>query len=274
MSQQLTPELQAIKQRIKSVWSNGDFGVVAEVLAPEELQFYSRLNVPKGSKVLDVACGSGTIALEASRHGANAKGLDIVEDLIRQAKERAAAEGLKAEFIVGDAEDLPYGDNEFDYVISMFGAMFAPRPEIAASELFRVCKPGGTVAMGNWTDEGEISEFFDVVASFAPPMPPGVPKPIEWGNREIITQRLGKYANDLKMNIRKLEMNFPMPPLEVTRHYFKYFGPTKTVYDMLDDAKRAEFEKALTVVWEKENTATDGSTRTAVDYVEVTALKK
>lgn len=166
---ELTPEMQIIKGKMKEVWSAGDFGVIAKILEEEGKNFIKRLNIKPGTKLLDVACGTGTLAIPAARAGAYVTGLDLVPDLIRQSKERAFAENLNAKFDVGDAEDLPYLDNEFDYVVSMFGAIFAPRPDVVANELLRVCKPGGTIAMANWTPNGFIGELFKLVASYAPP---------------------------------------------------------------------------------------------------------
>lgn len=274
MSQQLTPELQAVKNRIKSVWSNGDFGILAKVLEPEEKKLFRRLSIPKGASLLDVACGSGTIALEAARNGIKAKGLDIVEDLIRQAQESSRAENLEIDFIVGDAEDMPYADSQFDFVITVFGAMFCPRPLVAAGELFRVCRPGGNVVMGNWTTEGEINDFFDVVSKYSQPQPPGVPSPMEWGTRKLVEERIGSKCSNLEMEIRKLIMDFPMAPPEVSSHYIKYFGPTKTVYDMLEDKSKAEFERDLTEVWVKNNKGTPDNTIIEADYLQVVATKK
>ena len=148
--------LDQLKQRMKGTWMAGDFGQIARYSAKAAEEFVDRLNVKPGMQVLDVACGTGNLAIPAARKGASLHGADIATNLIEQARQRAASEGLHATFQEGDAEDLPYPDASFDLVMTMFGAMFAPRPERVAAELTRVCRPGGVVAMANWTPEGLV----------------------------------------------------------------------------------------------------------------------
>src|SRR6187399_1750347 len=151
------PEIQNVKEKMKAVWATGDYGVIARLLMPEAVKFIKRLNISEGSKLLDVACGTGNLSLPAAEAGAVVTGIDIVPELIRQAQQNASCEDLEIKFITGDAEEMPFKENEFDYVVSMFGAMFAPRPEVTVRELVRVCKPGGTIAMANWTPEGFVN---------------------------------------------------------------------------------------------------------------------
>jgi ubiquinone/menaquinone biosynthesis C-methylase UbiE len=268
----LTPEMQAVKARMKDIWSAGDFGVIAKILEPEGKEFIKRLNIPKGAKVLDVACGTGTLAIPAARAGADVTGLDIVADLIRQAKERASAENLNMRFDVGDAEALPYNDNEFDYVVTMFGAMFAPRPDVTASELIRVCKPGGTIAMANWTPEGFAGIMFKHAATYMPAPPPGSSPPTAWGNEETVKQRLNK-VSDIKLTKRILRENLQMSPNEATEHFIEFFGPTKTLHASLDEGKRAEYKDSFTKLWAQHNLAKDGTTVVDAEYLEVIARK-
>jgi SAM-dependent methyltransferase len=269
-----SPHINTIKQSIKTMWSTGDFGVLAKILEPEEIQFVRRLNIPRGAKVLDVACGSGTMALEAARGGAAVNGIDIVEDLIRQSKENAAAERLNIDFTVGDAEAMPYGDNEFDYVLSMFGAMFGPRPGIIASELARTAKPGGTIVMGNWTKEGFGDSFFKTVSAYAPPPPPGASVPMDWGNESIAEERFKGKVKSIEMKRRQFKMHIPFDPPGATEHYIKFFGPVKMVFDTLDDDKKSLFRKDLTKLWNDYNTSKQtGSTVIDTEYLEVKAVK-
>ena len=132
-----------------------------------------------------------TLAIPAARAGAQVTGVDIATNLLQQARERAAAENLSVTFDEGDAEQLPYADAHFDVVMSMFGAMFAPRPEVTAQELLRVCRPGGLVAMANWTPEGFVGRSFVVTARHVPP-PPGIPPPLLWGNENTVRERFAK----------------------------------------------------------------------------------
>ena len=147
-----------LKTRLKATWMTGDYGLFSRYLEEDAEVFYQRLGIAPGTRLLDVACGAGQIALIAARAGAKVTGCDIATNWIEQARTRAAAEGLEITFEEGDAESLPYQDAQFEAVISMFGAMFAPRPELVAAELTRVCRPGGIVAMANWTPGGFIGQ--------------------------------------------------------------------------------------------------------------------
>src|SRR5882757_6125504 len=171
-----TIDLTALKQRMRDTWMAGDFGVIAWYNVKLGEQFVSRIKIQPGMKVLDVACGTGNVTLPVARAGATVTGVDIAPNLLEQARVRAAKEGLKIQFDEGDAESLPYPDASFDIVLSMFGAMFAPRPEVVAAELLRVCRPGGLIAMGNWTPTGFVGQMFKITSRHAPP-PPGVPAP-------------------------------------------------------------------------------------------------
>jgi ubiquinone/menaquinone biosynthesis C-methylase UbiE len=151
-----SPEMQALKSKLKATWMAGDYGHFAKFLEPDALAFLARLDLKPGStRLLDVACGAGQIVIPAARAGIEATGVDIATNSILRARERAAEEGLTAlaRFDEGDAEALPYADASFDVVSSLFGAMFAPRPERVAAELLRVCRPGGRIVMGNWTPQ-------------------------------------------------------------------------------------------------------------------------
>ena len=155
----MTTEMQLLKARLKTTWMSGDYGYFARYLEPGALEFLARIPIKAGERVLDVACGAGQIAIPAARAGAQVTGIDIATNSIEQARARAQAEGLKIQFDEGDAELLPYPDASFDLVVSMIGAMFAPQPERVASELVRVCKPGGRIVMANWTPEGMIGQM-------------------------------------------------------------------------------------------------------------------
>ena len=162
-------EFAQLKQRMKSNWMAGDFGQIAKKLGNGAEDFVSRLGLEPGMKVLDVACGTGNQSLPAARAGAHVTGVDIATDLLAQARQRAAEEILKIQFDEGDAEQLPYGDAQFDVVLSMFGAMFGPRPEVVARELQRVCRPGGLIAMANWTPDSFVGKSFQVTGRHVSP---------------------------------------------------------------------------------------------------------
>src|SRR5688572_5952231 len=173
------PDLQALKVRLREIWMAGDFGILAKHSESHANDFIARCAVKPGMRVLDVACGTGNLAIPAARAGADVTGVDIATNLIEQARARAVREGVNVQFDEGDAEELPYPDASFELVVSMYGAMFAPRPERAAAELLRVCKPGGQIAMANWTPRGFFGQMFKVIDAHVPP-PPGVPPSMLW----------------------------------------------------------------------------------------------
>src|SRR6266699_5151480 len=152
------PEIDGLKARLKETWTAGDYDRFSRYMEQGARIFYEQLDVPAGCQLLDVACGSGKVALWAARDGVNGTGVDIAPNLVQRAQARAKAESLKARFIEGDAEALPFEDASFDVVTSLVGAMFAPRPELVARELLRVCSPGGTIAMGNWRPTGSLDK--------------------------------------------------------------------------------------------------------------------
>jgi ubiquinone/menaquinone biosynthesis C-methylase UbiE len=168
------PPIEQIKATMRSTWMAGDFGVVAKTISAGAEEFVSRLGIPAGAHVLDVACGTGNTAIPLARKGCIVTGVDIAPNLLVQARERAAAEGLTATFDEGDAEQLPYADAAFDAVVTMFGAMFTPRPELVAAELARVLKPGALLAMANWNPDSFTGEMFRLGSKHVPP-PPGTP---------------------------------------------------------------------------------------------------
>jgi SAM-dependent methyltransferase len=249
----------------------GDFGQLAKIIQGCAEEFVDRLAIPSGSRVLDVACGSGNLAIPAARAGAKVTGVDIATNLVEQARERAKSEGVTAQFDEGDAEQLPYDDASFDVVITMFGAMFAPRPELAAAELVRVCKPGGRIAMANWTPTGFAGQMFKVNGKHVAP-PPNMPSPLKWGEEETVRERL-KGVTDLQMTRRNCVFMFPFGSAEVVEFFRTYFGPTRNSFAALDDTGQAALRSDLEQLWSQANQATDGTTLVDSEYLEVIAVR-
>ena len=271
--EQSAPDIKVIKQKMADIWANGDFGVIARSLVPAANDLINSLEIGPGSKVLDVACGSGNLAIVAAGKGAHVNGIDIVDDLIRQSKERAEEQNLNIDFIVGDAEALPYSDNQYDYVVTMFGAMFCPRPDVTTKELFRVCKPGGKVVMANWTQNDFANDFFGTISKYAPPPPPGVAKPNEWGEEEIVKERFKDYASNIECTKRTTELEYDVDPAGTTEYFMKYFGPTKTVYEMLEDDEQKKFYDEITDVFKKYNISKGHNNVMVGEYLQVIATK-
>ena len=263
-------EMDALKTRLRATWIAGDFGEIAKYYTDEAEAFINRLNLRPGMKVLDVACGTGNLALPAARAGADVTGVDIAPNLVEQARENGRREGLNVQIDEGDVESLPYADASFDAVVTMFGAMFAPRPELVASELKRVCRPGGIVAMANWTPTGFIGQMFKTVTAHVPP-PAGMPSPVLWGKEETVRERFGEGISKLDTTLQKITWVFPFSPAEVVEHFRMYYGPTQKAFGLLDEEKQAALRKELEQLWATHNQATDGVTKVDGEYLQVIA---
>ena len=266
------PEMESLKSRLKAMWMTGDFGEVAKIIETGAEEFIDRLALKPGERVLDVACGTGNLALPAARAGAVVTGADIATNLLEQARARAESEGLTIQFDEGDAEDLPYDDASFDSVVTMFGAMFAPRPELVAAELLRVCRPGGRIAMANWTPEGFIGQMFKTTGKHVPP-PPNMPSPLKWGDEETVRERLHDGVGDLRMERRMCYFKYTFSPAEVVESFRKYYGPTQRAFDALGVDEQAALRNDLERLWAEHNQATDGTTNVPAEYLEVVATK-
>jgi ubiquinone/menaquinone biosynthesis C-methylase UbiE len=263
-------DFSALKSGLRATWMAGDFGVIASYNVKLGEQFVSRIKVESGMKLLDVACGTGNTTLPAARAGAIVTGIDIAPNLLEQGRMRAAKEGLTIQFDEGDAESLPYADASFDVVISMFGAMFAPRPEIAASELLRVCRPGGTIAMANWTPGGFTGQMFRATAKHVP-HPPGVLPPLLWGDEATVRQRFGSGVSKISCTKQRAEFRYNASPAEVVQLFRKYFGPTQMAFARLDAAGQAAMTADLEGLWTQANEVKDGTTSVPNEYLEVQA---
>jgi len=265
-------DLAALKTKLQAVWSAGDFGQIAKYYANDAADFIKRLDLKPGMQVLDVACGTGNLAIPAARTGASVTGVDIAANSVEQARQNAKAEGLNAQFDEGDAEALPYPDASFDVVVTMFGAMFAPRPELVASELKRVCRPGGVIAMANWTPNGFIGQMFKITSQHVPP-PPGMPSPVLWGVEEKVRERFREGISKLETRLQKVTWVFPFSPAEVVEHFRLYYGPAQKAMGTLGEEKGAALRKDLEELYTTHNQATDGTTRVEAEYMEVIAVR-
>jgi SAM-dependent methyltransferase len=264
----MTPEMSVLKSRLKATWESGDYGVFATYLEKGALEFFNRLAVEPGTRLLDVACGAGQLTLTAARRGIRVTGLDLAANLVEQARHKAAAGALEIRIDQGDAEQLPYEDASFDVVMSLIGSMFAPRPELVASEMIRVCRAGGRIVMGNWTPAGHVGQMFKVIGKHVPP-PPIFPSPLQWGDEAVCRQRLGTAVRDLTVTPYMYPFEYPFPPARVVDFFIEYYGPTNRAYASLGDEGRAALHDDLTALWSRNNTASEGSTRVLSEYIEV-----
>lgn len=257
-----------LKTKLKNTWQAGDFDRIARTYAAGAVEFIERLGISKGMKMLDVACGSGNLSFPAARAGADVTGVDIAVNLLETARRRAANQGVSIRFDEGDAEGLPYEDGSFDAVVSMFGAMFAPRPGMVAGELLRVCRPGGTIAMANWTPSSFIGSMFRITAGHVPP-PAGMPSPLLWGDEKTVRERFGEGAAMIELIPRSIEFRLPASPAGMVDHFRMWYGPTNKAFAALDETGREALRADLTKLWEEHNRATDGTTRVSSEYLEV-----
>lgn len=262
-------DLDQLKTRLKTTWMTGDYDVFARYMEKDAAVFYQQLGITPGTRLLDVGCGAGQLALIAARAGAKVTGCDIATNWLERARTRAAAEGLEIKFEEGDAEALPYKDGQFDAVTSMFGAMFAPRPELVAAELTRVCRPGGIIAMANWTPSGFIGQMFKTIARHIAPS--GMPSPALWGDEATVRERFHNGIADLKLTPRLYRFEYPFPPDAVVEFFRVNYGPMTRAFASLDASGQKILRSELIRLWSEHNTATDNTTKVEAEYLEVVA---
>lgn len=269
MSTQMV-EMDALKVGLRATWMAGDFGQIARYSEPEAERFISRLGIQSGTRVLDVACGTGNLAIVTARRRADVTGLDIAPNLLEQARRRAQAERLKIRFDEGDAEALPYENGSFDFVVSMYGAMFAPRPEMVAAEMTRVCRHQGTIAMANWTPTGFIGQMFELVAGYTQAR--GIaPSPLLWGDEETVRERFHVGVSGLQVRRRLHRLEYPFSVPETIEFFRLYYGPVSRAFENLDAGGRACLRLSLERLWSKHNLAGESSTQVEAEYLEVVA---
>lgn len=268
------PNLPAIKARQKATWESGDFGQIARSIENVAEEFMARQSLRAGMNTLDVACGTGNLAILAARQGCSVHGIDIATNLLVQAHQRAIEEGLSIHFREADAEALPFADDMFDLTVSMFGVMFTPQPRVATAELWRVTKPGGQIALANWTTEGFIGKMFSVFRAHLPPPPAGLPSPMEWGDEAIVRERLNGSFTEVRLTRRTATMRFPFPPAEAVEFFRRYYGPTLRAFESLSAAGKSALHRDLVHLQTRHNTAiVPGTTEVAAEYLEVIAMK-
>jgi SAM-dependent methyltransferase len=198
-------------------------------------------------------------------------GCDIATNWLEQARARAAAEGLSIAFEEGDAESLPYADGRFDVVASLIGAMFAPRPELVAAELTRVCRPGGTIAMANWTPTGFVGQMLQTVSRSIAPS--GMPSPLLWGEESTVRKRLTNGISGLRCQLRMFRFEYPFGPEGVVELFRVNYGPMTRAFASLDASGQNELRSELVRLWSLHNRVRDGGTQVDAEYLEVIATR-
>jgi ubiquinone/menaquinone biosynthesis C-methylase UbiE len=258
-------DLAAVKTRQQVMWASGDFAVIGTTLQIVGETLCEAANLQSGMRVLDVACGNGNAALAAARRWCHVTGLDYVPALLRRAGDRARAEGLELALIEGDAEHLPFEAASFDAAVSTFGVMFAPDQERAARELTRVVRPGGTIALANWTPSGFIGQMLVTIGRHVPPAP-GVASPIYWGTHPRI-ERLFTGVGSIRTTQRDFVFRY-----ESAAHFIdifrRYYGPTFKAFGALDADGQARLAADLTELGARFNRS-ERSFVVPAEYLEV-----
>ena len=259
----------AIKARQHRTWSSGDYAVIGTTLQISGEMLCEAVDLVAGEQVLDVAAGNGNAALAAARRGAEVTAADYVVELLAHTRARATAEMLAVDLREADAEALPFPDASFDVVLSTFGVMFAPRQEHAASELVRVCRPGGRIGLASWTPDSFVGQMFRIVGRYAPP-PAGIRSPFEWGSETRLQELFGPHA---MLVGRRREFVFRY---RSARHWLDTFrdcyGPVHSVFQNLDDAGRTALEHDLLALAGVHNTADSSALRVPSQYLEVVVI--
>lgn len=266
------PDLAAVTDIQQQIWSKGDFAMVANLVYFPSEQLAEALDIVPDERILDVASGSGNLALAAARRSwGNVVSSDYVPELLERGRERAAAERLQIEFVEADAQNLPFEDASFDVVCSIYGAMFAPDHQKTANELLRVTKPGGRIGMGNWCPDGSVGTMFQTISKHAPP-PPGVPSPLFWGSEENVRGLFGDGVSELRVERKTSRQPFRSP-----EHYIEffrtYFGPTQMAYERVGKEGEAALTEDLRSFLEGANTAGERAMVLEADYLEIVAVR-
>jgi ubiquinone/menaquinone biosynthesis C-methylase UbiE len=265
----------------KALWEKGDFTRIAESMRESGEALVGALGITKGLRILDLGCGDGTTALPAARLGADVLGVDIASNLVEAGNKRAKEQGLpNCKFQEGDASNLhALKDHSFDLVVSIFGAMFAPKPFDVAKEMVRVTRPGGRIVMGNWipNDPTLVAQILKISASYAPPPPEGFISPMTWGIESNVVERFAAagVAKEAISFVRDTyTFNFPGPPAEFVDAFRKYYGPTMNAFEAAEKNGRAgDLQKELEALFSRENKSpSKNATSIPASFLRVTVV--
>lgn len=265
-------DLAAVKARQQAAWSTGDYAVVGTTLQIVGENLCEALDLRSGTRVLDVAAGNGNATLAAARRWCDVTSTDYVASLLESGRARAQAEGHPVKFQQADAESLPFADASFDAVLSTFGVMFTPNQDQAASELARVCKPGGKIGLANWTPDSFIGQVFKTIGKYIPPAA-GVKSPALWGTQARLEALFGAEAREIRTTSRAFSFRYRSPAhwIEVFR---TYYGPMNKTYGALDADKQAAFTQDLLALMESRNRSGDTTLVLPSEYLEVVITRR
>ena len=265
-------DLRALKTKQQGAWSSGDYAVVGTTLQIVGENLCEALDIRSGQKVLDVAAGNGNVSLAAARRWCEVTATDYVGGLLERARERALADGLRMHFKEADAENLPFADGSFDVVVSTFGVMFTPDQDRAASELLRVCRPGGKIGLANWTPDGFIGQLFKTIGKHLPP-PVGAKSPALWGTKARLVELFDDMPVTIDAHARNFVFRYRSPEhwLEIFR---TFYGPVLKAFAALEAPKQAALQQDLLALIERFNRSGDASMVVPSEYLEVVITKR
>ena len=266
------PDFDAIKQRQQATWASGDFAIIGVTLQIVGESLAEAADIRAHENVIDVAAGNGNATLAAARRFANVTSTDYVPALLDKGRRRAEAEGLQVDFREADAENLPFPDASFDVAISTVGVMFAPDHARCASEMLRVVRDGGRIALANWTPEGFVGQLFKTIGAHVPP-PAGVKSPALWGTESHLADLFGQRAANIQVTRKVFKFRYASPEhwLQVFRDFY---GPTHKAFAALDPAGQQALEKDIRAVLERFNIAGTSSLVVPGEYLEVVITKR
>jgi SAM-dependent methyltransferase len=265
------PGANPVNLRPRSDWTTGDFGKIARFFTAAGTEFVARLGLKPGDRLLDVGCGTGNQSIPAALAGAEVTGLDIAPNLLAQARKRAADEFLTIGFDEGNAEEMPYPDASFDLIISMFGAIFAPRHDKVSAELVRICRPGGRIVMANWMAEGFVGQMFRLISAYLPP--PISPSPLDWGDERRLRMNFGEAVSSLRCVVRPIDFTFPYSVPATVEIWREYYAPLCQTFNQLDSIRQESLRRELEELWSENNLSANGVTRIRTEYLELTAIR-
>ncbi|KYG99170.1 class I SAM-dependent methyltransferase [Bradyrhizobium sp. DOA1] len=264
-------DLSAVKARQQAAWSSGDYAIVGTTLQIVGESLCEALDLQAGQRVLDVAAGNGNATLAAARRFADVVSTDYVGALLERGRERAAAERLAVTFQEADAEKLPFADAGFDVVLSTFGVMFTPDQQQAASEMLRVCRPGGKIGLANWTPEGFIGQLFKTIGKYVPPAP-GVKSPALWGTKARLDVLFGTQAT-VDAQSRHFAFRYKSPE-HMVNVFRTYYGPVLKAFAAIDPSSQQALEADILALIGKFNVARQGTVVIPSEYLEVVVTSK
>jgi SAM-dependent methyltransferase len=265
-----------LKARHRAMWASGDYPAMVETfLLPLGPRIVDAAGIGPGMRVLDVAAGTGNASLVAAERGASVTASDLTPELLEAGRARAQAAGLELEWAEADAEHLPFEDASYDVVMSSIGAMFAPHHQDVADELVRVCRPGGTIAMLNWTPEGMIGALFATMKPFAPPPPPGAsPAPL-WGSEDHVRELFGDRVELTTLERDMLEITAFERPFDYAQHFLDKYGPTiAALKNARANGREEELIEALRAFCDEWNRGTDDAARFEKEYLVVAGTRR